>query len=1472
LTGVSFNVTDQTATGFNATGGTAIFLYNDPTNPDIVYGIIGDRGEGPLTTDELETLAAAGDIAFALFLDINFTSSSTAEGQLWVVELNPLENPIQTNDDDVLNLAGLLNISASEQSTFSFVGAPSGQNLFLAGENDQGTIQLVVTGLDPNPAQLSMGGTVNSSQASKFADSTLGSGSQAVNPGEGLVLTFVTGMKSDFVIPNLSQTEADVEANIDFTHVFDASGASFIMAQVTPNKKDVSLKLTTFTTDAEPGVGDGDTNEGFTAGYADDEQVNIDTVTVVDKDGNPAAGVMITITDGMALIQGLEAGDMVTYTTDGDHNRLEIVNPDTGETGFDGDSFDIGDFSLLKTGSGNQVFGAEIRFEDDGPDVEISANTGVMVTHDETEGLQNGGVGELDGDDVAATTSVTSGNVEIQSLFSGVMNPGDDLDVAGTDAIGFARSTSSLVTLDTQDFGVDGAATSNSTVYAFVDPAGAPAGVRTTEDQDIFLFLENGLIVGRYESDGSAGQVDINDDAAFALAIDPETGEIFVVQYVSLEQLTPGTGTSPVDSHDEPIALTDSSVQVAVTITDGDGDTDTSTASVGAQIKFDDDGPTAAINETGTMVLHDETPGVDLLSDDQDPPVPAIFPAGAIGWAQSSGAVVDAVGTDFGSDGAAALNDTVFSLSVAGGGVGSGLFALNGQEISLFDNGGGVIVGRVDNAGTPDPAGTIAIAIIIDSTTGVLSVAQYIPIKHPDGDNPDDVVAMTDSALQVVVTVTDGDGDSDDTSVDIGDAVKIRDDGPSNSGGMFDTVEEDDLTAANSGGNSIGNNQNDSVDAHISLDLDLTLFIDDGVDTPASFALVGAAGPALTSRGETVVYDVDVTGSLLTAYVEVGGDPTGFDSGTDREVFTWQVTAVGLATLTLKDQLDHDIVAGENLLPVNLTAFLEVRDADGDLVTLASDFADYTVRDDIPILGDTDGDGVKEMGEGIENGIITWAIGNSVIKSLGESIGTDEDDSTDGSTTIITVFTDHATLSEDLSADMQVLTYYDDSIGTMGGVLEAGEEVFRLTVDKEGLNDGLYTFEALADPPPVLIEFSFVGAPSGQNLFLAGENDQGTIQLVVTGLDPNPAQLSMGGTVNSSQASKFADSTLGSGNQAVNPGEGLVLTFVTGMESDFVIPNLSQTEADVEANIDFTHVFGASSASFIMAQVTPNKEDVNLKLTAFTTDAEPGVGFVAGIGDFDDVQVNIDSVKVIDKDSVTRIEFSAATGSSTLNGVTVDLTGNMALIEGLLAGDVVTYTTDVDHNRLEIVNPDTGEDGFDGDSFDIGDFSLFETLVTDDQGLNFTVKITDFDGDMDSESFSVGIDGTDADSTVMFPFNGDAEYLVSLVGADTLTGGDGADIFVYTSLADGVDTITDFNAVNVAGDDDILELSELFADGTVNSGNVDSFVQVSGGTLSVDTGGTGTFATDLATLTGVGAGDVLQVSIDGEDLTITAVV
>ena len=44
--------------------------------------------------------------------------------------------------------------------------------------------------------------------------------------------------------------------------------------------------------------------------------------------------------------------------------------------------------------------------------------------------------------------------------------------------------------------------------------------------------------------------------------------------------------------------------------------------------------------------------------------------------------------------------------------------------------------------------------------------------------------------------------------------------------------------------------------------------------------------------------------------------------------------------------------------------------------------------------------------------------------------------------------------------------------------------------------------------------------------------------------------------------------------------------------------------------------------------------------------------------------------------------------------------------------------------------------------FDIGGFSISEPTPTDDQSFDFTVEITDFDGDTDSVSHSAGIDRT----------------------------------------------------------------------------------------------------------------------------------
>ena len=121
------------------------------------------------------------------------------------------------------------------------------------------------------------------------------------------------------------------------------------------------------------------------------------------------------------------------------------------------------------------------------------------------------------------------------------------------------------------------------------------------------------------------------------------------------------------------------------------------------------------------------------------------------GFAQDATAVVSSTGSSFGADQEGGT--TAFSLAVSAAGVDSGLDTTDGTSIFLFKE-GDLVVGRIGGA-----AGAAAFAVAINSTSGVVSVAQYASLKHPDAANPDDSVSITDSALLAVVTVTDGDGD-----------------------------------------------------------------------------------------------------------------------------------------------------------------------------------------------------------------------------------------------------------------------------------------------------------------------------------------------------------------------------------------------------------------------------------------------------------------------------------------------------------------------------------------------------------------------------------------------------------------------------------------------------------------------------------------------------------------------------------------
>ena len=158
---------------------------------------------------------------------------------------------------------------------------------------------------------------------------------------------------------------------------------------------------------------------------------------------------------------------------------------------------------------------------------------------------------------------------------------GNDPDVPGSGWISRAVTSASVVTV-TGAFGADGAAASNSLVYALT-VISAASGLKVTDGAAINLEQDGNVIVGKVATGAFAGQV------AFAIGIDSATGIVTVEQYLSLQHLD-------TTSANEFAALAVGSLGVTVTRTDGDGDfIKTASVDISSQVRFHDDGPTLGV-------------------------------------------------------------------------------------------------------------------------------------------------------------------------------------------------------------------------------------------------------------------------------------------------------------------------------------------------------------------------------------------------------------------------------------------------------------------------------------------------------------------------------------------------------------------------------------------------------------------------------------------------------------------------------------------------------------------------------------------------------------------------------------------------------------------------------------------------------------------------------------------------------------
>ncbi|KQX29988.1 beta strand repeat-containing protein [Variovorax sp. Root434] len=717
--------------GLNTADGEDIFLYTDPTNNNVVYG-----------------KTALNVVVFAAYLEE--TGTPVTGAKIWMVQYEAIANPDATNPDDAVNLLNKVFVSVSQDADFNLEGAPSGNNLFLMFTKDNPTIvngrisdvSIIATGKDPanqsgadpnstaDDININTGDTIVSSQAGGASNmTTFGTNSQMITEQEGIRFTFVTGARADVTIPELSQTEANLESNIDFTGMFGARTADFDVVQLQSGKS-AQVKITAYSTAAESG-------NSFVDGYANDAMISITSVRVLDSvtgavletfsggtEGGQSSAIAISITNGVAMITGVKAGYSIEYTTSADHNRVLIENGAalnaSGNTHAD---FDIGGFRLLQASNATAEVGSMMNFEDDGPSIVLATPTDTALLNTQ------------DADTIGTNTDSATQNF----------------------ATAFGTTSSS--------FGTDGAGTTSSSFALGVKTQGGDSGLKS-DGATIYLYLLSGKVIGS-TSATEAGVAATN--TVFDLAVST-SGSVTLQQFAEIDHALPGASSNysaqQATLADDLVTLTDS-----VTLTDRDGDTatDSKVLNIGANIKFDDDGP--------TIVL--ATPTDTALLNTQDAQTIAAATDSAT---QNFSTAFGVTSSSYGADGAGSTTST-YALGVATQGGASGLSS-DGASIKLY-----LIGTTVVGSTSATAAGITAANTIFDLTvsgTGSVTLQQFAEIDHALPGSSSNYAAqqatLVDTLITLTnaVTLTDGDGDTatDSKVLNIGANIKFDDDGP----------------------------------------------------------------------------------------------------------------------------------------------------------------------------------------------------------------------------------------------------------------------------------------------------------------------------------------------------------------------------------------------------------------------------------------------------------------------------------------------------------------------------------------------------------------------------------------------------------------------------------------------------------------------------------------------------------------------
>jgi VCBS repeat-containing protein len=718
------------------------------------------------------------------------------------------------------------------------------------------------------------------------------------------------------------------------------------------------------------------------------------------------------------------------------------------------------------------------------------------------------------------------------------------------------------------------------------------------------------------------------------------------------------------------------------TVTDVDGDS----AGGNLNIQVNDDTPVVTLADVATPSLTvDET---NLGTDDTK-------------------SFASAFTASFGADGPATSNSVTYALGISANGADSGLVdTATGQHIVLVLNSTtGVVEGHVGTT-----TGALAFTVSVDAN-GNVTLDQSRAVVHPDGTNPDSNEAVhlaSGDLVTLTATATDHDGDTASQSLDLGNQLNFQDDGPTISASTTQpglTVDETNL----------------GTDASASFAGVFThSFGADGAGSITYALGISANGAASglidTATGQSIVLVLNSTTGAVEGHVGTTGGALAFTVSVDASgtVTLDQVRAVVHPDGTNPDTSEGVSLASDGLVTLTAT----ITDKDGDSATASADIGkNLTFNDDGPTL-----------------------------------IHPEPLTTTDQVQAVMTAFldTDH-TVAENFGADGPgSITFANITDGMDSGFKSGGTEITLWLSDNgqtlEGRinstdgTDGTLIYTVHIDQTNSQYDFSMAGVidnGSGVSFNDLTSTKAGNISIYGIGagatgspdVDAMLSATSSGGT----QSTINTDATsIGVGNQSMNPGDSLRIDFVSALNAD---------TANTTTGFDYTSHVETNLFDQKIPQIVGNVQLVSFQVWALqTSDSEnsfPDSNPASGFGNSSSVFITEVGLtepgqqkQTIDV-STLQVGDPAMLIGTTGVSVTRNADGSVTF-HNVAVNDVYEVGTGANSFNAVDVQDITGK-------FDLGIFSLGSTNFGSPVHLNYDLQITDGDGDSVSVPGGVAI-------------------------------------------------------------------------------------------------------------------------------------